>query len=185
MTFAQLIEANKTIKTTDIKGKQYAEVNQKIKAFRMLYPNGTIETDLIRLETGLCVIKATVKNEFGAVLGTGYAYEKEGSSFINNTSYIENCETSAVGRALSMIGLGIDTSIASYEEVANAIKQQQEQEPITPIMAKALRSKFEKEMISEEKILTTYKLEKLEDMTLKQHDNLIGHFEKAKERCHV
>lgn len=58
------------------------------------------------------------------VLGTGTAYEKEGSTFINKTSYIENCETSAVGRALGMAGFGIDTSIASAEEVQNAIANQ-------------------------------------------------------------
>ena len=59
------------------------------------------------------------------VLGQGTAYEKEGSSNINRTSYIENCETSAVGRALGMAGFGIDTSIASAEEVSGAIAQQE------------------------------------------------------------
>ena len=58
------------------------------------------------------------------LLGSGHAYEKEGSTFINRTSYIENCETSAVGRALGMCGFGIDTSIASSEEVQNAILNQ-------------------------------------------------------------
>jgi hypothetical protein len=58
------------------------------------------------------------------VLGTGTAYEKESSSFINKTSYIENCETSAVGRALGMCGFGIDVSVASAEEVQNAINNQ-------------------------------------------------------------
>ena len=38
---------------------------------------------------------------------TGYAYEKEGSSFINKTSALENCETSAVGRALAILGFEI------------------------------------------------------------------------------
>ena len=57
-------------------------------------------------------------------MGTGTAYEKEGSTFINKTSYIENAETSAVGRALGFCGFGIDTSVASYEEVTNAINNQ-------------------------------------------------------------
>ena len=57
-------------------------------------------------------------------MSTGIAYEVEGSSFINKTSFIENCETSAIGRALGNLGIGIDTSVASYEEVANAVKQQ-------------------------------------------------------------
>ena len=129
MTFDELKAANKAIKTTDIKGKAYAEVNERIKAFRMLYPNGTISTEIVEIRQdekgkGVVIFKATALNEQGAVLGVGHAYEKEGSSFINSTSYIENAETSAVGRALGMIGIGIDTSVASYEEVANAQAQQ-------------------------------------------------------------
>ena len=126
--FEDIQKANETIKTTDIKGKNYAEVNQRIKAFRMVYPTGTIETKLISNENGVCIFKAVVgfldENQNMIILGTGNAYEKEGSTFINKTSYIENCETSAVGRALGMAGFGIDVSIASAEEVRNAIQQQ-------------------------------------------------------------
>lgn len=121
--------ANDTIETTDIKGKEYAEVNQRIKAFRMVYPDGIIDTNMVSNENGVCIFKAMVGyyEEDGCVrwLGTGYAYEKENSSFINKTSYIENCETSAVGRALGMAGFGIDVSVASAEEVANAIANQE------------------------------------------------------------
>ena len=125
MRYLDLAIANETIGTIDIKGKEYAEVNQRIKAFRMICPNGSIETELLSNENGICVFKATIKDEFGKILGTGTAYEKEDSSFINKTSYIENCETSAVGRALGMCGLGIDVSVASAEEVANAINNQE------------------------------------------------------------
>lgn len=124
MTFNELQEANKLIKTIDVKGKDYAEVPQRIKAFRSLFPNGAIETSIISNDNHIVVMKATVRDEEGHVLGEGHAYEKEDSSFINKTSYIENCETSAVGRALGMCGFGIDTSVASYEEVANAINNQ-------------------------------------------------------------
>ena len=122
--FKQLQEANGSIKTANIQGKEYAEVNQRIKAFRSICPGGTILTELISCENGVCVFKATVYDEQMKLLGSGHAYEKEGSSFINKTSYIENCETSAVGRALGMCGFGIDTSIASSEEVQNAILNQ-------------------------------------------------------------
>ena len=130
MTFEELQRANAQIRTTNIKGKEYAEVNQRIKAFRMCYPEGTIETTLLSDENGVCIMSARVgyyDKETGAfrILGTGTAYEKETSSYINKTSYIENCETSAVGRALGMAGFGIDTSVASFEEVANAIAQQE------------------------------------------------------------
>lgn len=124
ITFEQIKKANEQIKTTDIKGKDYAEVNQRIKAFRMCYPNGSISTEILELADGIVTMRATVCNEEGQVLGTGTAQEKETSSFINKTSYIENCETSAVGRALGMCGFGIDTSVASAEEVQNAINNQ-------------------------------------------------------------
>lgn len=130
ITFADIQKANETIKTTDIKGKEYAEVNQRIKAYRMVYPNGTIRTKLAKLENGICVFMAEVTNNDGDVIATGTAYEKENSTFINKTSYIENCETSAVGRALGMAGFGIDTSVASAEEVQNAIENQKEKNVI-------------------------------------------------------
>ena len=113
-------KANKAIQTTDIKGKDYAEVPQRVKAFRMVYPNGKIETEILSNDKGVVVMKATVSDGEGKTLSTGFAYEKEGSTFINKTSYIENCETSAVGRALGFCGFGIDNSIASAEEVKNA-----------------------------------------------------------------
>lgn len=123
ITYEDLQKANALIQTTDVKGKEYAEVPQRVKAFRSLYPMGTITTEVVKIENGLCVMHATVAAD-GVILGEGTAYEKEGSSFINKTSYIENCETSAVGRALGFAGFGIDVSIASYEEVMNAKKQQ-------------------------------------------------------------
>ena len=124
MTYEEIQKASKSIKTTDIRGKQYAEVNQRIKAFRMLCPNGCITSEILSNNGGVVVMKASVLDEEGRLLGTGTAYEKEGSSNINKTSYIENCETSAVGRALAMCGFGIDLSVASYEEVSNAIEIQ-------------------------------------------------------------
>ena len=134
MTFEELKAVNAKIKTTDIKGKAYAEVNSRILAFRKLFPMGMITTEIVSLEDGVCVIKATVRSEEGIVLGTGYAYEKENSTFINKTSYIENAETSAVGRALGMVGIGIDTSIASYEETANAIANQKPAPKAQPVV---------------------------------------------------
>lgn len=123
ITYEDIQKANEAIKPTDIRGKDYAEVNQRIKAFRMIYPTGTIETEMISNENGICIFRANIYNG-DKLLATGTAYEKENSSFINKTSYIENCETSAVGRALGMCGFGIDTSVASAEEVQNAINNQ-------------------------------------------------------------
>lgn len=180
MTFKELSEANAQIKTTDIKGKDYAEVNQRIKAFRIVYPEGKITTQIISLEDGVCVVKAIIADEMGVTLGTGHAYEKEDSGFINKTSFIENCETSAVGRALGMCGFGIDVSVASYEEVANAITNQEAGKRVTKNMVAALRAKMEKDGVSEDYIVQLHKLKKLEDMTIRQHNSLIENWDKVK-----
>jgi len=111
------------LKTINIKGKEYVEVNERIRAFRELYPTGSIMTEIVSHQDGVVVMKAVIVID-GQIRATGHAYEKEGSTFINKTSYIENCETSCWGRALACLGLGVDTSIASVEEIANAIKQQ-------------------------------------------------------------
>lgn len=112
------------MKTVNIKGTEYVEVNERVKYFIKEYVGWSIETELLSNEEGVCVFKAIIKDENGRIVSTGHAYEKESSSFINKTSYIENCETSAVGRALGFLGIGIDTSIASSDEVANAVRNQ-------------------------------------------------------------
>ena len=174
ITFADIQKANETIKTTDIKGKEYAEVNQRIKAYRMVYPNGTIRTKLAKLENGICVFMAEVTNNDGDVIATGTAYEKENSTFINKTSYIENCETSAVGRALGMAGFGIDTSVASAEEVQNAIENQKGDKKV--ILATENQIKMIKDMMSDEQINEACKLvkkENLNEFTIQEASSLI------------
>lgn len=141
--FEDLQKANETIATIDVKGKNYAEVNQRIKVFRMLYPAGVIETEILSVDNGVCIMKATIKDDNDHILGIGHAYEKENSTFINKTSYIENCETSAVGRALAMCGIGIDTSVASYEEVANAIENQKpKNDKVTEAQKSLIKNNF-------------------------------------------
>lgn len=147
ITFDKIIEANKTIKPMAIERfdkksgknikKDYAEVNQRVKAFRMLYPDGFIMTDIISHENGIIVMQAKAgyyaENGDAFILGTGTAFENQKNGMINGTSYIENCETSAIGRALGMCGLGIDMSIASYEEVNNAMAVQNAPEARTAV----------------------------------------------------
>ena len=106
----------------------------------MVYPQGTIITDMLSNENGVCVFRAEVLDNNQHVLATGTAYEKENSTFINKTSYIENCETSAIGRALGIAGFGIDVSVASAEEVQNAINNQ----TITQEEAEAYKINFGK-----------------------------------------
>lgn len=147
MTFEELTLANEKLKTMDIKGKAYVQVNTRVLAFRELFPMGTITTEIVSLDTidtevyvpktgkwepcssREVTMRATIMDENGKVLGTGYACEKEKASTINKTSFIENAETSAVGRALAMVGIGVDGSMCSAEELASAINQQGAPEP--------------------------------------------------------
>lgn len=173
MKYEDLVRANEKLSTMDIKGKDYVLVNERIKAFRMLYPEGFIHTQILSNENGVCVIRAEVgyyKNhtEFDdkIILGTGTAYEKETSSYINKTSYIENCETSAVGRALGMLGIGIDTSVASAEEVQNAVNNQEPQRPtIDPQVKKDLELMAEKAGVPMEIILQQAEVKDLTELT--------------------
>lgn len=129
VSFRDIVKANSTIKFGDFKGRKYAEVPQRVKVFRILYPQGFILTDMISNEDGTCIFRASAgyydENGNRIVLGTGTAYEREGSTYINKTSYIENCETSAVGRALGFLHIGSEETIASLEEVVNAVTQQE------------------------------------------------------------
>lgn len=130
--YMRIDTANKSLAPIKVKDKDYIQVNQRVKAFRYVYPKGKIETKIISLdgETNkrLVLMRCEVFDDLGNLLSTGYAEEKEDSTFINKTSFIENCETSAIGRALGMAGFGIDTSIASAEEVETAIANQEKKE---------------------------------------------------------
>ena len=108
--------------------KDYIEVNVRIMKFYEKYPEGRILTEIVKWENEVIVMKATAyRDEKDIPASTGYAYEKEGSNFINKTSALENCETSAVGRCLAILGFEIKKSVASKEEVANAMLNQENQ----------------------------------------------------------
>lgn len=103
----------------------YIQVNERIEAFYKKYPEGSIQTEIVLNENSQVIFKAyAYKDKEDTRPATGHAMEKEGSTFINKTSHIENCETSAVGRALAMLGFEIKKSVASREEVANAVANQ-------------------------------------------------------------
>ena len=114
------------LKTMNIKGKSYVLVNERIIAFRRVadFKGFALETELLHLDDNSCVVRATIKNEEGRVIAQGMAQEDRSSSMINKTSFVENCETSAVGRALGFLGIGVEDSIATAEEVEMAIAKQ-------------------------------------------------------------
>ena len=115
------------IKTTRIGSKDYVDVSERVLAFNDLYPiesGYSLRQEIVSVneETGTVLIHAWVENAEGKVLRDGHAHEFQANkkSKVNMTSHIENCETSAVGRALGFMGLGTEHGIASADEVRNA-----------------------------------------------------------------
>jgi len=115
------------LKTQKIKSKDYVLVNERVRAFRS-HPNFkdmSIETSIVDISENRVVMVAKVLDPDGLVKSTGHAEEIQTKSGVNSTSFIENCETSAVGRCLGFLGIGVDDSIATYEEVEQAIERQE------------------------------------------------------------
>lgn len=117
MEYKDLERVNNEIKKTDIKGKQYAGVSERVLAFRKLNPNGKIITEIIDKTDNTVTIKATIYSESEKELATGYASEVK-KGLVNSVSMLENCETSAIGRALGFCGFGVDNGIASEQDMA-------------------------------------------------------------------
>ena len=183
MTFEELQRANETLSTMDIKGKNYVLVNERVKAFRMLYPDGCILTEILSNQDGIVLMQANVYDAQHNLLSVGHAYEKESSTYINKTSYIENCETSAVGRALGFLGIGVDTSIASYEEVQNAVNNQEKKpdkyakyktNKISEDEAEQLEAELAKANVNIPALLKKEKVETIYELTPEQMVKIYG-----------
>lgn len=185
MTYKELAEIAGNLKKTDIKGKKYTEVAERINGFRMLCPNGTIETELIRMDGDkgkrTAVMKAVVRDEFGTILATGMAYEDEENGMVNKTSFLENCETSAVGRALGFLGLDME-SVASADEVERAQAIQTANSKINAAKQKALTAHLEECGVDIKDVLPLYKVLSVADITERMHENIITHIADIKAR---
>lgn len=105
----------------------YVEVNERIIKFYEKYPEGSIQTEILKWENGLILMRAyAYRHPEDIRPAIAHAYEREDSSYINKTSVVENCETSAVGRALALLGFEVKKAVASREEVARAVEQQEQ-----------------------------------------------------------
>ena len=112
-----------------IKGKEYVTVAERISEFRTnpIYENWSIQTEILEHVDGFIMMKATIRNAEDRIISDGIAYETneaQGSNLINLTSYIENCQSSSWGRALACLNIGVNGSIASADEVENAVSRQ-------------------------------------------------------------
>ena len=114
------------MKKIKIKGNDYVMAHERVMEFHKLYPNGSIVTEIIEMtDRFITVTKVTPDVDKPERYFTGIAYEDVTGSGVNSTSALENCETSSCARAMGFLNIGIDTSIASAEEVQHAIEQQE------------------------------------------------------------
>jgi hypothetical protein len=123
----------------NIRGKEYLTVAYRIKQFRVDHPDWQIHTDIIKMDDDRVVVRAEIADSAGVTVATGHAEEKRSASQINQTSALENCESSAVGRALAFAGYG-GSEIASADEVQNAIYQQENKNPRVEKMTAAVNA---------------------------------------------
>ena len=122
-------------KGVDIHGKEYKQVALRVYIFRKYFANYSLITRLLdRTEDNITII-AEVYNPGNRLLATGHATEDKHTNFVNETSMIENCETSAIGRALANFGLAGD-KMATEHEVERALTKQ--------IAKKKLKAELEK-----------------------------------------
>ena len=130
-----------------IHGKEYMEVNTRLQIFRKDFPDYSLESEWIRIDEQVAFCRAIVRNASDRLIATGTAFEEIASSGVNSTSHVENCETSAWGRALGNLGIGLDTAVCSAEEVTQAIERQEKTVTKTaPIPPPKPKSDFLKEV---------------------------------------
>ncbi len=120
-------------KAIKIGNKDYVLVSDRVIAFNETYKNGTIQTKLLSaFDSDMVVMMAKVTPDMDKPerYFTGYSQATWGDGMVNKTAALENCETSAVGRALGFMGIGVLDSIASVDEV-NKAKSQPAYDPKT------------------------------------------------------
>lgn len=125
--------------------EDYVTVAERIEQFYAAYPQGRLLTSIIEhdREAGFVLIRAEAYRNAEDIMpaSTGHAFEVRGEGFVNKTSYLENCETSSVGRALALLGFEVRRGIASREEMeksargAAAPKQKAAAQPATAAAA--------------------------------------------------
>jgi hypothetical protein len=150
------------MKTINIKGKDYITVNERLKFFRNSdeFKGWQIVEDLIHIDEKEGIFKVTILNTEGQQIASAHSQEYRDSSYINKTSFVENGFTSALGRALGYLGIGIDTSIASANEVQNAVKNQDNKEDKKWLTESQLNATLKASKEQAEKVLNSFKMKK-------------------------
>lgn len=113
----------------NIRGKEYVTVSERLKAFRDNFKDYALITEIIELGADFATIKASVIDNNGVLRATGFAREVVAKSPINKFAFLENAETSAIGRALGNFGIGIDTAVCTADELLMKLSQEQVKAP--------------------------------------------------------
>lgn len=188
-TYEDIRKANEAVGISTIKkeGKNgkvttfgYVTVAQRIKAFRMVHPEGKIVTEMVSFEQGMCIFRTEVYTGDGKLLATGTAMEKQDNGFINALSFVENCETSSLGRALGIAGFGIDDDVASAEEVANATINEARLKNPPETHVKALVARCKNEGMPVDRLCEAYKVKSLSNLSMKQYNHIHENWEVLK-----
>jgi hypothetical protein len=154
------------MKKIQIQGKDYVTVNERVKEFHKLFPKGSIITKILSQTETDIVMQAVATPDCAEPNRwfSGIAHEVKGSGPVNKTSHFENCETSAVGRALGFLGIGIDSDIASADEM----KALQNDTPITDQQIATLRDYIVAVGADEAKYLKYLKVDRLDEIMSSQ-----------------
>ena len=98
----------------------YETVEDRLARFWVDHPTGRIETAMMAYDGDSCIFRAEVYFDASQATptATGYAEEVKGSSPVNRTSFVENCETSAIGRALANCDYATHGKRPSRQEMA-------------------------------------------------------------------
>ena len=134
--------------------EDYELVEDRLKKYWKENPEGRIETNVVHItDDGSCVtIKAEIMDNDGRLVSTGIAQETKGDGFANTTSWMENCETSAIGRALANWKYqGSKKARPSREEMAKV--QRNSVTPTTDTKKKAEESVADSSAPSEDDII--------------------------------
>lgn len=153
------------MKTINIKGREYITVNERLIYFRNQedFKGWAIKEDIVAIDDKEGVFKVTIIDLNGTPIVSAHAQEYRDSSYINKTSFVENGFTSALGRALGYLGIGIDTSIASANEVQNAVSNQKKDAPTDNrkwLTESQLNATLKATKDQAEKVLKTFKMKK-------------------------
>jgi hypothetical protein len=159
------------MKTINIKGKEYIPVNERLLHFRSNedYKMWQIHEEVVSVNDNEGIFKVTICDNNGVVIASAHSQEYRDSSYINKTSFLENGFTSALGRALGYLGIGIDVSIASANEVGNAVSNQDDKKWLTE---QQLNATLKGTAEQAQKVLGAFKMKKEYREKINQKFNL-------------